>query len=325
MLFFFCMLIMSESIQLENRTFYRSTFMEVSIIRTNDNFYNGYENFNKITRLQFWKKFYETVKETCMINISTSEIELKANLQTAAKNIEQFRELTDQDLTFEVKLRANETKWISGTYIHEILLNKLLMRVDDKYAIKVSYQIKVFELNDDYKPNIKLMKDYLRSISILDEQIITYFNTKFHRYDGKRLVKDLLKRLGVEINKEKYNADRIKLIKAMKCGQYTKEEFIDLIHETFDDNMNIFDIISEHHDILNLIPSKRGNKPYSRRIDGKDTPIYELRKEFMPPDELQELKNMIINHKGVLKDLIPYFNDKFSRHDTNRSINYFMK
>ena len=133
---------MSESIQLENRTFYRSTFMEVSIIRTNDNFYNatkivqdnGYENFNKITRLQFWKKFYETVKETCMINISTSEIELKANLQTAAKNIEQFRELTDQDLTFEVKLRANETKWISGIYIHEILLNKLLMYIDNTYA-----------------------------------------------------------------------------------------------------------------------------------------------------------------------------------------------
>lgn len=51
----------------------------------------------------------------------------------------EYIEITDTMLGFEEKTRKPE--WVTGVYVQEILLNKLLMHVDDIYAFKVSYLI----------------------------------------------------------------------------------------------------------------------------------------------------------------------------------------
>ena len=71
-----------EEISYENRTFYRSTYMDVSVIRTNDGYYNatkicqdnGIDHFNKITRFKWWKTFETAIKSSCKINRNTNKI-----------------------------------------------------------------------------------------------------------------------------------------------------------------------------------------------------------------------------------------------------------
>lgn len=61
----------TEEIVIGNRTFYKSTFMGVTVIKTDDGFYNatkiaqdnGYVSFAQISRNDWWKDYYKTVKK----------------------------------------------------------------------------------------------------------------------------------------------------------------------------------------------------------------------------------------------------------------------
>ncbi len=108
-----------DEISFNNRSFYKATYMDVSVIKTNDNFYNatkivqdnGYEKFNRISRLPFWNDFYNAVKETCVFNIQTSKIEVIMNKSSRPLfGLELlYRPIEDTDLVFKVKPRGNET------------------------------------------------------------------------------------------------------------------------------------------------------------------------------------------------------------------------
>ena len=57
-----------------NRVFYQSTYIDVTVIRTNDYFYNGISAFGQINRFKWWKDYYELVKQYGKYDPETNEV-----------------------------------------------------------------------------------------------------------------------------------------------------------------------------------------------------------------------------------------------------------
>lgn len=87
--------------------------MDVSVVKTNDNFYNatkivqdnGYHDFAQISRLKSWKSYYLLVKRIGKFDEKTNLIlpsfESAAVLQPINDN-----ELTDDELTFQIEKQS---------------------------------------------------------------------------------------------------------------------------------------------------------------------------------------------------------------------------
>lgn len=237
-----------EEIGYENRSFYRSTYMDVSVVRTKDGYYNatkicqdnGIRDIYDIMRFKWWKTFETAIKSSCKIDRNTNKIipyfdsaeesstvnyrsnfssskndiniedkEDLLNGETSEINVDDSEEesssvkthsnffsnesnqITNEDLYFEVKLRGNDTKWIAGTYIHEIMLNKLLMHVNDNYAIKISYLINM--INEELRlRNITLEQKIVEKeeeLKKLQELHANSNKSKVHDYPGCLILK----------------------------------------------------------------------------------------------------------------------------------------
>ena len=153
-----------DKIQIDNREFYETDFMGIQVIRTNDGFYNatkicqdnGYTDFRQITRLPEWQRFVNDFKSVMKINRATGDLHFvlgetnnknsPADLQMSVSSLdneEKWSDIVDDDLMFEVKTRANEYKWAAGTYIRGDLVDKLLTKCNNIYAIQIGHYIRL--------------------------------------------------------------------------------------------------------------------------------------------------------------------------------------
>ena len=143
----------TEEKTIGNRTFYRSTYMGVSVVRTKDCYYNatkicqdcGIKDIYQITRYKWWKEYYDMVKQYGKYDHETNKITPDFDLldEKPTANTRQVLndQITDEILMFSMDRQEDKYNWISGTYVHEIFINMILVHVDKVYAFKVSYLI----------------------------------------------------------------------------------------------------------------------------------------------------------------------------------------
>ena len=136
-----------------NRTFYKSTYMDVSVIRTNDGYYNatkicqdnGISDVGQLMRYKWWKEYCDMVKQYGKYDHETNKIVPDFDLlneKHAAKTQPVLNDqITDEILMFSMDRQEDKYNWISGTYVHEIFINMILVHVDKVYAFKVSHLI----------------------------------------------------------------------------------------------------------------------------------------------------------------------------------------
>ena len=129
--------------------------MDVSVIRTKDGYYNvtkvvqdcGYSDFHQISKFKWWKDYYELVKQYGKYDPETNEVTPnfdllhKSSTDKSPPNLENI--IPDELLMIEIKTRSSEIKWIAGTYIHEILINRVLSHINNEYAFKISHLINI--------------------------------------------------------------------------------------------------------------------------------------------------------------------------------------
>lgn len=135
-----------EELEYDGRTFYKSSFMDISVIRSDAMFYNatricqdnGYSGFGQVSRLENWKRHFNAMLTHCKIDPISKKITRMQILHSGetSENIKLIP-LTEDDLIFEIKNQQGVHAWINGVYIHKWLFNHLLSMIDDDYALTI--------------------------------------------------------------------------------------------------------------------------------------------------------------------------------------------
>ena len=154
--------------------------MDVTVIRTNDYFYNvtkilqdnGISAFGQINRFKWWKDYYAYVKQNVKFDYESKQFILQFDLQDEEPDAKSHQvlknEISDELFIFSVDRQENDHKWVSGTYVHEILINRILSHINNEYALKVSYliglinkelQLRNMMLNEKIKEQEKLIQE----------------------------------------------------------------------------------------------------------------------------------------------------------------------
>lgn len=167
-----------DKVEYNGRVYYKGSFMGISVVMTEDNYYNativckdnGISDFGQISRKYSYQKHFNAIKNACLFDMIDKKFVLKKQIDKAALQIPQtssidlnneasidmrYRDVCDEDLSFLVQSHTSETAWITGTYLHEFMFHNFLYNVDDEYSVTIDYIISL--MNSELKArNIEL-------------------------------------------------------------------------------------------------------------------------------------------------------------------------
>lgn len=195
-----------ETFEHEGRIFYKSQFMDISVIKTNDDFYNAtkicqdndIKDIYEITRYKYWKDNYETVKRICKFDTKTMKI--TPFHQTVNSRSGDFIEITDDMLMFQIKNQQGDKSILNGVYVRKILVNTILFSVNNEYKVKIGYLMDLIDEELRLR-NITLEKKVEEQENVIEslKQNIKEINSGFdHSHTGciiLRHIEDKLYRL----------------------------------------------------------------------------------------------------------------------------------
>lgn len=193
-----------------------------------------------------------------------------------------------------------------------------------KQVNKQSYR--VFELKNEYKPNAyERFNEFASRIDFVNDDTARLFNEEFGRYDSPRAINDLFSEFNIKPHSKSLIEERNKLINLMGCMQLTKLEMFQFYKSNFGKELNSNDLLWKHEEIFKCKRAGRGIRNYTRTINGKEEEVFELKMKFMPKDTLDNIITTIEHSVLTLDKTSDLINKNFHRHDSNRSINGFIK
>ena len=297
-----------EEINYNNRCFYKSTFMSIEVVRTNDEFYNatkmiqcnGYSDFNRISRLQFYKKFYDNLIQTCRFNIKTNQIEkvykkseIDEEITSPQKMVvretsENYREIQESDLVFEIKSQYSYS-WMNGTYIHKWLFERVLQHVDEDYALTVSIIISNIDKELQLR-NISLEEKISEQTKTINDLEIAYKNSNKVKLHNKKS--------SIVITKSNRGSDNCYLVK-FKNADVSESELYQ--------NSIVIGSVYNVNEMRNLFVfySKIDSLDFIKLINGSMYEIYDMNKVIQFINDLQESKfEFTPNFESILNTFV---------------------
>ena len=302
--------IVITEIEYNNRTFYKSTFMGIDVVKTNDDFYNvtrivkdnGYSDFNQINRLKLYKDYKDNLIKTCRINNKTNKIEklykssdffeVSTNPQKmrSRETLENYREIQETDLSFEIKSQYSNP-WMNGTYVHKLLFERVLHHVDVDYALTIA--VIVSNIDEEIR---------LRNITLeqkISEQTdkITQLETN---YNNSNKVKLHDKKSSVVISKSNRGSQNCYLINFKEADVSGNPMYKDDI---------VIGSVFNKSDLQNLFVFyvKTGEIDFIKLINGMMYEIYDMKKVT---DFIQDLHDSKFDKKFDWSNILDKFIDK---------------
>lgn len=122
----------------------RDRFCDMDIIRSSNGkincsklcLENDVADITRITRNKYWTDYIETVKDLCVFNTETNQIEIMSS------DIENYEEITDEHLFYRVVNQTGDREWINGVYFDESIVTFFISHLSSELAVKISLYIK---------------------------------------------------------------------------------------------------------------------------------------------------------------------------------------
>lgn len=291
-----------EKIEFKERVYFKTSYLGVECICDDNEYYNltkiaqacGISDINKITRYQYWKGYIEEVKDLCVYNTETKQIEPKVD--TPKQSSQNYIEISDNLICYSIEKQKGDKSILNGVYYDSIFVHHFLEHVNKKYAIKIGFLLK--KLNQELK---------LRNIT-LDEKISEY-ETKIQQMQDEHTVY----KSKVNFAKNHERAGCISLIKTQIPTHYLLR-YCEIPHRETSKSEIVFNDIYNPESVYRLILfySKHSVLPGVKHIATNTIEVTNI-------DNFRNCIELIGEHKVEIPDLQTQISEFFKRKKTLES------